>query len=516
MKIGFAQEIITPPIGVDLDGYFNERLNVGMYDDLYVKSIVFETAGKRCGIVVFDLLGYCQSLRDLVRTRVAEELGQDLADGLIITATHTHTGPRCRALDGDNKALIKDMADAAFRSIKRSVANLQDGELEAASVYNNPYAFVRRYFMKSGAIVTNPGWRNPEIDRPESEFDRTIEILGIRQGGRLAALICNIANHGDTIGGNLVSADWYGRMTQAIQYELKESIPVLILDDASGDINHFDFRQDIKQTGYGEAVRIGRGYARIVLDALKDLKPINTDFIKVSNGTVTIPHRKLTEAELAEAQHILDTVPDIKKDGDFESQDLANKVPAALRHFAQRALDCHAKSKPSHSCRMTNIRVGDSLMFSTLPGKVLMELPVRSVKRVPANILLLWSLLRMFPVMFPCRNALNAVDMKCSLESILLHRKLQMLSLKRQLSFSDIDYRMFREKQQRDERSPAVFLWFHPQFQCSFCQLSCNCGCLRSIFRSKNGFPFFIEKNSVSAVQNGFRIQFFQGINAMI
>jgi hypothetical protein len=158
-------------------------------------------------------------------------------------------------------------------------------------------------------------------------------------------------------------------MTQAIQYELKESIPVLILDDASGDINHFDFRQDIKQTSYEEAVRIGRGYARIVLDALKNLAPISTDSIKVSNGTVTIPHRKLTEAELAEAQHILDTVPDIKKEGDFESQDLANKVPAALRHFAQRALDCHAKSKPSHSCRMTNIQIGDSLMFSTLPGE---------------------------------------------------------------------------------------------------------------------------------------------------
>ena len=368
MKIGFAQEIITPPIGVDLDGYFNERLNVGMYDDLYVKAIVFETAGKRCGIIVFDLLGYSQSVRTGIFTRVASEIGQDLADGLILTATHTHTGPRIRAAAEDDP-VVASIIDAGMRAIKRSVANLQDGELEATNVYNNPYAFVRRYFMKNGTIVTNPGWRNAEIDRPESEFDRTIEILGVRQCGRLAALICNIANHGDTIGGNFVSADWYGRMTQAIQYELKESIPVLILDDASGDINHFDFRQDIKQTSFDEAVRIGRGYARIVLDALKNLKPIATDSIKISNGTVTIPHRKLTEAELAEAQHILDTVPDIKKEGDFESQDLANKVPAALRHFAQRALDCHAKSKPSHSCRMTNIQIGDSLMFSTLPGE---------------------------------------------------------------------------------------------------------------------------------------------------
>ena len=46
-KAGFAQEIITPPIGVDLAGYMNERLNKGMYDDLYVKVIAFEVNGRR-------------------------------------------------------------------------------------------------------------------------------------------------------------------------------------------------------------------------------------------------------------------------------------------------------------------------------------------------------------------------------------------------------------------------------------------------------------------------------------
>ena len=84
---------------------------------------------------------------------------------------------------------------------------------------------------------------------------------------------------------------------------------------------------------------------------------------------MTIPHRQLTDAEVAAAQNILDTVPDIKKEGDFESQDLANKVPAALRYFAQRALDCKAKSKPSHDCRLTAIEIGDELAFISLPGE---------------------------------------------------------------------------------------------------------------------------------------------------
>ena len=256
-----------------------------------------------------------------------------------------------------------------MRALERAVMNLLDGELEVGSVYNNPFGFVRRYWMKNGTIVTNPGWCNPDIDKPEDDFDRTIGIIKIIQNGKIAALICNIAQHGDTIGGSIVSADWYGRFAQAIQYELTTGLPVMVIDDASGDINHFDFRQKINQTSYEEAVRIGRGYASIVLKALDKLEKVDPSEIIVKNSKVTIPHRVLTEAEEAEAKHILATVPDIPKEGDFESQDLANKVPAALRYFAQRALDCKAKSTPSHDARITAIEFGKDFVIASLPGE---------------------------------------------------------------------------------------------------------------------------------------------------
>ena len=41
-KAGFAQEIITPPAGVGLAGYMNKRPNEGMYDDLYVKTVIID------------------------------------------------------------------------------------------------------------------------------------------------------------------------------------------------------------------------------------------------------------------------------------------------------------------------------------------------------------------------------------------------------------------------------------------------------------------------------------------
>ena len=373
LKVGYAQEVMTPPTGIDLAGYFNIRLNEGMYDDLFVKVIAMEIEGKRTAFVTLELCSIMGVMFDAIKKRVDAEFGEGLYENLLICATHTHTGPRFKNEEKQENEIVQYAfdctVDAVLRALKRAFMSMLPAELEATKVYNNPYGFVRRYWMKSGDIVTNPGWRNPNIDKPECDYDRTINILAVKQGGRIAALLCNIANHGDTIGGNLVSADWYGRFTQAVQYELKTSLPIMVMDDASGDINHFDFHQDINQTGYHEAVRIGRGYARIVVDALANLEPVSADKLVIKNTPVTIPHRQLTDAEVAEAQHILDTVPDIKKEGDFESQDLANKVPAALRYFAQRALDCKAKSTPSHEGRLTSIEIGTDLAFVTLPGE---------------------------------------------------------------------------------------------------------------------------------------------------
>ncbi len=373
MKIGYAQEIITPPVGVDLAGYFNLRLNQGMYDDLMVKCIMMESKGTKFGFLSFDLCSMSGNLADALKEKITARFGKEIYDNLICCCTHTHTGSRFygtdRPFDEKTQYAFDHTVDAAVRALERALMNLLPGELEVGSVYNNPYGFVRRYWMKSGDIVTNPGWRNKDIDKPESDYDRTIGILAVKQGGRLAALICNIANHGDTVGGDLVTADWYGRFAQEIQHTLKTGLPVMVLDDASGNINHFDFRQDISQTSYAEAVRIGRGYASIVLDQLDKLQKVEEADVVIKNSIVSIPHRKITPEELEEAKHTLATVPDIKKEGDFESQDLANKVPAALRYFAQRVIDCHEKSKPAHDARFTCIKLGDQLAFCTLPGE---------------------------------------------------------------------------------------------------------------------------------------------------
>jgi len=369
LTVGLAKEIITPVRGTGLAGYFNKRPNRGVLDDVYVRVTVFRKDRVTCGILSYDMVSLPEDL--ILKTREGlRAAGIDFVENLLFCATHTHTGSEFRkGSDEPTRKSFELTVQAGVRAVLEALANLAPAELSAASIVHNPYAFIRRFWMKSGNVVTNPGRLNPNIERPECDFDRTVSVLAVRQEGRLTALLTNIANHGDTIGGDLVSADWHGRMEREIQNRLGEDIPVLSLLDASGNINHFDVHADINQTCYAEAVRIGKGYAEIILGLLPKLEPVPVDFIRVENTKVELAFRTQTKKELAAAQHILDTVPCVEKKGDLTSEDLASGNDFVRRLFAQRALTCKGNEKRTSTGELTSIMLGKDFAFASLPGE---------------------------------------------------------------------------------------------------------------------------------------------------
>ena len=371
LNIGLAKEVITPPFGAGLAGYFNHRPNRGVYDDTCVRAMAIEQDGKYTGFLVFDLCSMCTQQFTNIR-RELHAAGIEWADNIIISATHTHTGSalnRGESNEPEYFAYVETIR-AAVRAMKRASMSMAPAELFYAEHDDNPCAFVRRYLMKNGTVVTNPSRCNPDIVGPETDFDKHIRVLVVKQYGRISAIMVNLANHCDTVGGDLVSADWPGRMEAEIQYALKESIPVFGLTDASGNINHFDVHQKIDQTNYGEAVRIGRIYGQIVLGLLDKLEPVATGAIEISHAKLVVPHRKITPEEYAKAKKYLEDTKDAAvTGGDLTSEGLSNGDVTVLRYFAQRVLDCADKSDPSHKCSVTRVNFGKELAFVTLPGE---------------------------------------------------------------------------------------------------------------------------------------------------
>lgn len=371
VRTGFASQIITPAREFPLAGYFNKRPNRGVYDDLYVKVLLVEKDGVKGGFVVYDLCGSSPQFFEKLRAE-AQKAGIDFADNLMVSCTHTHTGPEIRRnIDAEKQAYIDAVIAKTVTALKEADSNLRESSFEAASVNSNPFACVRRFWMKNGKVVTNPGKCNPDIVKPDGDYDRTISAVAVKQEGRIAAILVNLANHGDTIGGDFVSADWFGRMEREIQYQLGEDVPVMTLTDCSGDINHFDVTTMRNQTNYAEALRIGRGYGQIVCELLKKLEKVDDSAMCFKKTIFKMAYRTVTAQQLADARKVLETIPagSIDGRGDMTSEDLAKGDGVVLRMFAERLLGCEGNEGKFQECELLALCLGEDLAFITLPGE---------------------------------------------------------------------------------------------------------------------------------------------------
>lgn len=370
IRTGFASQVITPERGVGLAGYFNKRPNRGAYDDVYVKVLLIEQEGLTTGFVVLDLCGFSVELFQKLKEEL-KKAGVNYADNLIVSCTHTHTGPELRKATPESEKCAEALITRTVAAVKDAEANLKESTFEIAAEAYNPYGYVRRFWMKSGKVVTNPGKLNPDIVKPDGDFDRTISAIAVKQEGRIYAILVNLANHGDTIGGDMVSADWFGRMEREIQYQLGDDVPVLTLTDASGDINHFDVTTMRDQTNYNEAIRIGRGYGKIVIDLLKKLQPISDDKLVFKKTAFNIPLRTVTAEQLANAKKVIETIPaaDMDARGDMTSEDLAKGDSLVLRMFAERVLTCEGNEGKFKPTELLAICIGSDLAFISLPGE---------------------------------------------------------------------------------------------------------------------------------------------------
>lgn len=91
---GLGRADLTPPPGVGLQGYGQEsRRARGYRHRLYARTLLLEdAAGERVAFVVADLHSISPLLHRLVAARIVETTSVG-SDRLILSATHTHSGP---------------------------------------------------------------------------------------------------------------------------------------------------------------------------------------------------------------------------------------------------------------------------------------------------------------------------------------------------------------------------------------------------------------------------------------
>lgn len=290
MKCGFAKVDITPRVGCHLAGHPQVRPAEAIADPLYIRALSFEE-GEGVVFLVFDVMSIVTETAALIRRTVAEALGWQ-PHQVHVAATHTHYAPyTCCGENAETDAFARNLPQKAVEAAKAALADAGDAQFCFAKGAVPGIAFIRRYIMKDGSVRTNPGRHNPDILRPASEADETLQLLRIvREKGDI--LLVGFQVHPDVRRGLEVSADYPGVVCSTLDNALPGT-HTIYFNGTAGDLNHVDVNcpEWDANAGQEQIDHMGRTIAGRVLELYTKARPVASGAVKTAQTLVELPEK---------------------------------------------------------------------------------------------------------------------------------------------------------------------------------------------------------------------------------
>lgn len=411
LKTGYAKVCITPPLGIDITGYFQKRYADKVLDDLYAVALALELDGKRAVFVNIDLLTIRANGADIIREYVSEKTGLPM-EAIYLGCTHTHTGPLADpTAEGklevhyfeELKLKICDAIVSAFSELKAS--DVSFGVSTAPRI-----SFGRRFRMKDGSVRTNPGVNNPDILEPIGEIDERVSVVRFDRENADNIVLVNFGTHPDTIGGTSISADWPGFVRTTLEAAIGDAKAVFF-NGAQGDVNHVnvfprpgdsngmfhDF--DDVDRGYLHAKHMGNVVAGAVLQVYEKLAPANVDSIRFVEKKIKIPANVPTPEEL----------PIAIKYNDLHKAGRDDEIPfggmALTTVLADAARKVRLKDGPEFfELSLTAIAIGN-IAFIGIPGEPFSKIGIELKKNPKFDLVIPTALTNGSKGYFPSKDA---------------------------------------------------------------------------------------------------------------
>jgi hypothetical protein len=374
LKLGRAELVITPPLGVSMAGYYFDRKADDVYGDLYARALVLANENRRAAVVLCDLIGLGREVTAPIRQEIERQTGIP-AGSVLIACTHTHTGPltadwpenQMQADPAYMEVLSRRIADAVILAARR----LQPVSAWVAHGHVEGVAFNRRYWMNDGSLRTNPPFQSPGIVGPAGPMNPDLGLLLLRGfNGEPAAFLTNYALHPDQVGGTALGADYEGVMVDLLKAVLGEDCAVLCTNGCAGDINHFDMSRPGPQSGIACAERSGRALAGEAIRRLSDLAPLETPSLSSASRTLELPLR-------------VPSAEDVEWARQFAGQPMTEFDPRGLDIVAaDRILELHSRGETHVPAEISAITLGE-LALVGLPGEIFAQLGIEIKRRSP-------------------------------------------------------------------------------------------------------------------------------------
>ena len=395
-KVGYASVNINPPLGSALFGYYVKRLARGYLDDLEASAIALTKDGKKFLIISIDNCSINKALVDSF-TSLIEEATEIPRENVLISATHTHTGPFATKpgafAAGENEAEIVEKYISLLKNRIRDLAVLAMQTLKPAKIgyavgkAPDRIAYIRRYKMKDGTTQTCPPINDPNIDHAIGELDQRVNVIRFDREGAESVVILNYGIHADTVNGDKVSSDFCGWTRRTLEKALDGTKCLCIMgaqgDVGStnvhplpGDMNDTEISFDNEMKSPGMARFVGRALAGTVLQVFDKVAYVDVDDIEVIHRKISIPANNPSPEEMPLARKYKE-LHDSGRDDliPYEAMELTTVVAEASRM-------CRLENGPySFDAELMAIRIGN-IVLSTIPGEPFTSIGER-IKEIP-------------------------------------------------------------------------------------------------------------------------------------
>lgn len=397
-KTGFARTDITPPLGTPLAGYYHYRPSTGILDPLEAICVAVCDGEKTALLYSIDHLHINNGLTARIKSAVAKAVKVDEA-AVYIASTHTHLGPNS-ALGGEvtaqkaeecarakaaiefaNELILRRMVDAAVYAI----ADLAPSKIAVARGEAPGLSFIRRFKMKDGTTRTNPGVKNPNIDRAIGQSDDSLQLVRFIREGRPDIAIINFQTHPDVIGGSRYSADWPGFARRQLEKSLDGAIHAVLFNGAQGDTNHINVNpsDDIARIRRYELSRhMGRKIAGVALGLWDVAKTVESGKIGYKVAIAKIPPKAVDPAKIPYYREVARLHRE-KRDHEIKMTTGVGMERTSIIAEAQHCLDVVDRGIKSFDMPVSCVTVGRALAFCGFPGEPFTELGL-AVKRASA------------------------------------------------------------------------------------------------------------------------------------
>ena len=387
-KVGFAKTNINPPLGIDIYGYYVPRFAKGFLDDLEVGALALKAGEKTTLIIAVDNGGIGEAHVKKITEAIEKACGV-LKDDILICASHTHTGPFINP-DSMSAKTQRDvivryadfMCERIVDAAVMAVNDLTDAKM-GYSIAKAPdrIAYIRRYKMKDGTTMTCPPINDPNIDHPIGELDQRINVVRFDRVGARSIALVNYGIHSDTIGGELVSADFEAWMRKTLDSAL--DIDSLFVCGAQGDVgsthvyptksdmNDTEISFDNEMKSPGMARFVGRAIAGAVLSVWDKVEYTDDCEIRVAKKIVPIAANLPSPEDMPRAR-------EYKRLHDEGRDDLIPYTAMELTTVVAEACRmCALENGPENfMLPMTAMSIGP-IAFVSIPGEPFTDIGVK-------------------------------------------------------------------------------------------------------------------------------------------